>query len=71
MYLKKLYKPDGADGHGGRGRRGQAKILPPRPHCRRAYVLASAKDGYQVVYTLTEIDPAFTGSLILRALSAS
>jgi hypothetical protein len=25
-----------------------------------AYVLAQARDGYQMVYTLTELDPAFT-----------
>ena len=35
-----------------------------------SYVLASAKDGYQVVYTLTEIDPAFTDSRILLADAA-
>ena len=35
-----------------------------------SYVLASAKDGYQVVYTLTEVDPAFTGSRILIADAA-
>ena len=35
-----------------------------------SYVLASAKDGYQVVYTLTEIDPAFTDARILLADTA-
>ena len=32
-----------------------------------AYVLAQARDGYQVVYTLTELDPAFTDNKILLA----
>lgn len=30
-----------------------------------SYVLAEAKDGYQVVYTLAEMDPAFTDERIL------
>jgi hypothetical protein len=32
-----------------------------------SYVLATAQDGYQVVYTLTEVDPAFVDSQILVA----
>ncbi len=32
-----------------------------------SYVLAKARDGYEVVYTLAELDPAFTGSEILIA----
>jgi len=31
------------------------------------YVLADAKDGYEVVFTLPEVDPAFTDSKILVA----
>ena len=31
------------------------------------YVLASAKDGYQAVFTLTEMDPGFTDDEILIA----
>lgn len=31
------------------------------------YVLATARDGYAVVYTLTEMDPAFTDSEVLLA----
>ena len=31
------------------------------------YILAEARDGYQVVYTLTEIDPSFTGNKIIVA----
>ncbi len=32
-----------------------------------SYVLATAKDGYQAVFTLTEMDPAFTDDNILIA----
>ena len=32
-----------------------------------SYVLAKARDGYQVVFSLAEVDPAFTGSQILLA----
>jgi DMSO/TMAO reductase YedYZ molybdopterin-dependent catalytic subunit len=32
-----------------------------------SYVLAEAHDGYQVVYTLTELDPSFTGNKIIVA----
>lgn len=32
-----------------------------------SYVLAEARDGYQVVYTLTEIDPSFTDNKIIVA----
>jgi DMSO/TMAO reductase YedYZ molybdopterin-dependent catalytic subunit len=32
-----------------------------------SYVLAEARDGYQVVYTLTEIDPSFTSNKIIVA----
>jgi DMSO/TMAO reductase YedYZ molybdopterin-dependent catalytic subunit len=32
-----------------------------------SYVLAEARDGYQVVYTLTEIDPSFTNNKIIVA----
>jgi hypothetical protein len=31
------------------------------------YVIASASDGYQVVFSLAELDPAFTGSEIIVA----
>jgi hypothetical protein len=31
------------------------------------YVVASASDGYQVVFSLAELDPAFTGSEIIVA----
>jgi DMSO/TMAO reductase YedYZ molybdopterin-dependent catalytic subunit len=31
------------------------------------YVIASAKDGYRVVFSLAELDPAFTGSDIIVA----
>jgi hypothetical protein len=36
-----------------------------------AYVLAEAKDGYQVVFTLAEVDPAFTDDKILLADTAN
>ncbi len=32
-----------------------------------SYVLATASDGYQVVFSLAELDPAFTGSRIIVA----
>jgi DMSO/TMAO reductase YedYZ molybdopterin-dependent catalytic subunit len=32
-----------------------------------SYLLAEARDGYQVVYTLTEIDPSFTNNKIIVA----
>jgi DMSO/TMAO reductase YedYZ molybdopterin-dependent catalytic subunit len=32
-----------------------------------SYVLARARDGYQVVFSLAEVDPAFTGSQIIVA----
>jgi DMSO/TMAO reductase YedYZ molybdopterin-dependent catalytic subunit len=32
-----------------------------------SYVLAEARDGYQVVYTLTEFDPSFTDNKIIVA----
>src|SRR5271163_2861443 len=32
-----------------------------------SYILAEARDGYQVVYTLTEIDPSFTSNKIIVA----
>jgi DMSO/TMAO reductase YedYZ molybdopterin-dependent catalytic subunit len=32
-----------------------------------SYVLAKARDGYQVVFSLAEVDPAFTGSQIILA----
>jgi DMSO/TMAO reductase YedYZ molybdopterin-dependent catalytic subunit len=35
-----------------------------------SYVLAEARDGYQVVYTLTELDPAFTSNKIIIADTA-
>jgi hypothetical protein len=35
-----------------------------------SYVLAQARDGYQVVLTLTEIDPAFTDNKVLIADTA-
>jgi hypothetical protein len=36
-----------------------------------SYVLAEAKDGYQVVFTLPELDPAFTDGKILLADTAN
>lgn len=36
-----------------------------------SYVLAEAKDGYQVVFALPEIDPAFTDNKILLADTAN
>jgi DMSO/TMAO reductase YedYZ molybdopterin-dependent catalytic subunit len=41
-----------------------------RGHNVAAYVLAKARDGYQVVFSLAEVDPAFTGSQIIVADSA-
>jgi DMSO/TMAO reductase YedYZ molybdopterin-dependent catalytic subunit len=32
-----------------------------------SYILAEAHDGYQVVYTLTELDPSFTDNKIIVA----
>jgi DMSO/TMAO reductase YedYZ molybdopterin-dependent catalytic subunit len=32
-----------------------------------SYVLAKARDGYQVVFSLAEVDPSFTGSQIIVA----
>src|SRR5215510_1802750 len=32
-----------------------------------SYVVASASDGYQVVFSLAELDPAFTGSEVIVA----
>jgi DMSO/TMAO reductase YedYZ molybdopterin-dependent catalytic subunit len=32
-----------------------------------SYLLAEARDGYQVVYTLTELDPSFTSNKIIVA----
>jgi DMSO/TMAO reductase YedYZ molybdopterin-dependent catalytic subunit len=32
-----------------------------------SYVLAEAHDGYQVIFTLTELDPAFTSNQIIVA----
>jgi Oxidoreductase molybdopterin binding domain len=32
-----------------------------------SYIVASASDGYQVVFSLAELDPAFTGSEIIVA----
>jgi DMSO/TMAO reductase YedYZ molybdopterin-dependent catalytic subunit len=36
-------------------------------HAVATYVLASAKDGYQVVFSLAELDPAFTANEIIIA----
>jgi Oxidoreductase molybdopterin binding domain len=36
-----------------------------------SYVLASAQDGYQVVFSLPELDPAFTDSRVLLADTAN
>jgi len=35
-----------------------------------SYLLAEAKDGYQVVFSLAEVDPGFTGNEILLADTA-
>jgi len=35
-----------------------------------SYLVASASDGYQAVYSLAEIDPVFTDSQVLVADSA-
>lgn len=32
-----------------------------------SYIVASASDGYQVVFSLAELDPAFTGSEVIVA----
>jgi hypothetical protein len=32
-----------------------------------SYLLATARDGYQVVFSLPEIDPAFDGSKVIVA----
>jgi DMSO/TMAO reductase YedYZ molybdopterin-dependent catalytic subunit len=36
-----------------------------------SYLLAEARDGYQVVYTLTELDPSFTNNKIIIADSSN
>jgi DMSO/TMAO reductase YedYZ molybdopterin-dependent catalytic subunit len=36
-----------------------------------SYVLAEARDGYQVVYTLAELDPSFTDKKIIVADTAN
>ncbi|MCC6293356.1 MAG: molybdopterin-dependent oxidoreductase [Bryobacterales bacterium] len=36
-----------------------------------AYVLVHAQDGYQVVYSLAELDPSFTGNQVLLADTAN
>jgi hypothetical protein len=33
----------------------------------KKYLLAEASDGYQVVFSLAEVDPAFTGCKIILA----
>jgi hypothetical protein len=38
-----------------------------RGNAMTTYVLASASDGYQVLFSLAELDPAFTGSDIIVA----
>jgi DMSO/TMAO reductase YedYZ molybdopterin-dependent catalytic subunit len=38
-----------------------------RKQALASYLLAKAKDGYQVVFTLAEIDPQFANQLILLA----
>jgi len=38
-----------------------------RGNAMTAYVLASASDGYQVLFSLAELDPVFTGSEIIVA----
>jgi hypothetical protein len=38
-----------------------------RGNAMATYVLASASDGYQVLFSLAELDPAFTSSEIIVA----
>ena len=38
-----------------------------RKQALASYILAKAKDGYQVVFTLAEVDPQFANELILLA----
>jgi DMSO/TMAO reductase YedYZ molybdopterin-dependent catalytic subunit len=49
-------------------RRAGAKVGPDmRGNGVATYVVASASDGYQVVFSLAELDPAFTGSEVIVA----
>jgi hypothetical protein len=38
-----------------------------RGNAMTTYVLASARDGYQVLFSLAELDPAFTSSEVIIA----
>lgn len=59
VWLHEVLKKAGAPG--GNDLRGKALA---------SYVLAEAKDGYQALFSLAEIDPVFTGNEILLADSA-
>lgn len=59
VWLHELLKRAGAPG--GTDLRGKALA---------SYLVASASDGYQAVYSLAEIDPVFTDSQVLVADSA-
>jgi hypothetical protein len=49
-------------------KRAGAKIgAEMRGNAVATYVVASASDGYQVVFSLAELDPAFTGSEVIVA----
>jgi DMSO/TMAO reductase YedYZ molybdopterin-dependent catalytic subunit len=49
-------------------KRAGAKLGPDmRGSAMTTYVLASASDGYQVVFSLAELDPAFSGSEVIVA----
>jgi hypothetical protein len=56
VWLHEVLKKAGAPG--GTELRGKALA---------SYVLAEAKDGYQVLFSLAEIDPVFTGNEVLLA----
>src|SRR5437868_302764 len=59
VWLHEVLKKAGAPG--GNDLRGKALA---------SYLLAEAKDGYQVLFSLAEIDPVFTGNEILLADTA-
>jgi DMSO/TMAO reductase YedYZ molybdopterin-dependent catalytic subunit len=52
-------------------KRAGAPIGPAlRGNAISTYIVASAKDGYQAVFSIAELDPAFTGSRIMVADTA-
>jgi hypothetical protein len=52
-------------------RRGNAHGSELRGKALAGYVLAEAQDGYEVVFSLTELDPAFIDNQILLADTAN